>query len=184
MDWASPMDWMCEPFITAKTGLSVETHQKLTVENYCILHERWPELPIIPALQGFALEEYVRCVDFYAEAGVDLAAEPIVGLGSTCRRQHTQEVREIVEELYDAGISLHGYGAKITGFSMYADKLASADSMAWSFVARYQPPLPGHTHKTCANCLEFALMWHEKALAQADQQMISPHTQLSMKGLR
>jgi hypothetical protein len=28
------MDWMCEPFMLAKTGLSVREHQQRTVTNY------------------------------------------------------------------------------------------------------------------------------------------------------
>ncbi len=34
--------------------------------------------------------------------------------------------------------------------------------MAWSYGARYVPALPGHTHKHCGNCLEYAENWHEK----------------------
>lgn len=31
---AVAQDYMCEPFIIAKTGLSVEEHQRLTIERY------------------------------------------------------------------------------------------------------------------------------------------------------
>ncbi len=27
LQWAAPQDWMCEPWIVAKTGLTVEYHQ-------------------------------------------------------------------------------------------------------------------------------------------------------------
>src|SRR5438093_12444888 len=37
--WAAPQDWMCEPWIIAKTGLSVEEHQQRTVQNYLRLSE-------------------------------------------------------------------------------------------------------------------------------------------------
>ena len=36
--------------------------------------------------------------------------------------------------------------------------------MAWSFGARYKPPLDGCTHKTCANCKRFALLWRDQML--------------------
>jgi hypothetical protein len=39
------------------------------------------------------------------------------------------------------------------------------DSMAWSLGARFNPPLRGHTHKNCANCLEYALRWRAKVIA-------------------
>jgi hypothetical protein len=31
--WAAPMDWMCEPFMVAKTGLTVRVHQRRTVDS-------------------------------------------------------------------------------------------------------------------------------------------------------
>src|ERR1039458_6582332 len=34
LDWAAPMDYMCEPVIVAKTGLSVDEHMRRTVANY------------------------------------------------------------------------------------------------------------------------------------------------------
>ena len=42
--------------------------------------------------------------------------------------------------------------------------LASADSLAWSYDARRRPPLPGHTHKNCANCQPYALTWRTRVL--------------------
>jgi hypothetical protein len=72
LDWAAPMDWMCEPWIVEKTGLSVREHQERTVANYLALRDRGP---FIPVLQGWTLEDYETCVDLYAQAGVDLSAE-------------------------------------------------------------------------------------------------------------
>jgi hypothetical protein len=34
LDWAAPQDWMCEPWMVAKTGLSVRVHQERTVSNF------------------------------------------------------------------------------------------------------------------------------------------------------
>jgi hypothetical protein len=81
--WAAPQDWMCEPWIIAKTGLSVREHQERTVTNYLDLRDRGP---FIPVLQGWDEADYHRCVDLYTEAGVDLTTEPLVGLGTVCRR--------------------------------------------------------------------------------------------------
>jgi hypothetical protein len=44
LDWAAPMDWMCEPAIVAHTGLTVEDHRRRTVANFLELRERGPEL--------------------------------------------------------------------------------------------------------------------------------------------
>ena len=168
--WAAPMDWMCEPFVVAKTGLSVETHQERTVDNYVRLSRSG--LPFIPVLQGWALADYLRCVELYAVAGVDLTALPLVGIGSICRRQNTTEVAHIVSTVAALGISLHGFGVKVVGLRRYADQLCSADSLAWSYRARNATALPGCSHASCANCPRFALRWREKVLRRTDAQQL------------
>lgn len=166
LDWAAPQDWMCEPFITAKTGLTIAEHQARTVGNFLDLRSLGDDLPFVPVLQGFALGDYVRCAQLYAAAGVDLAAEPVVGVGSVCRRQGTTEALQIMTALTAEvpGIRLHGFGVKTDGLARYRHLLASADSMAWSFNARREAaPLPGCTgHKNCANCLRYALAWRNR----------------------
>jgi hypothetical protein len=41
--------------------------------------------------------------------------------------------------------------------------------MAWSYSARRNPPLPGHTHLNCANCIDYALDWRRDALAAIER---------------
>ncbi|MFG2864697.1 hypothetical protein [Streptomyces sioyaensis] len=82
---------MCEPQILAKTGQTVYDHQCRTVASYLNLMWHDDELPWMPVLQGWTLDDYLRCVDMYASMGVDLTLEPLVGLGSVCRRQSTKE---------------------------------------------------------------------------------------------
>lgn len=164
MDFASIQDWMCEDFIVKKTGLSVDIHQKNTVESYKTLMDLNPSLPWLPVLQGFTLDEYKRHVDMYLGSGIDLFSMPIVGIGSICRRQHTKDAEQIITALSGSGLKLHGFGFKKVGLRNVSNKLYSADSMAWSFAGRRSPPLPGHTHKNCANCLEFAVQWRNSLL--------------------
>lgn len=175
--WASPQDWMCEPVVIsggtfggvtfAGTGLSVLEHQRRTVANLLELRTLAPDLPIIPALQGWTLAEYLRCVEMYADARVDLRAEPVVGLGSTCRREGTSEVRELVETLAGMGIRLHGYGAKTSGLRQYGHLLASADSFSWSYGARKRGGLCQHGRgiKWETNCPDWAGAWRSNVLA-------------------
>ena len=115
LDFAAPQDWMCEPFMIARTGLSVAEHLHRTVGNYLTLRSLAPDLPVIPVVQGWRLADYQACVDLYASAGVDLAALPRVGLGSVCRRQSTAEIAVIVAELGHRGLKLHGFGVKTGG---------------------------------------------------------------------
>jgi hypothetical protein len=166
LDFAAPQDWMCEPAILARTGLSVLEHQERTVASYLELRALAPHLPFIPVVQGWHLADYLACVDLYRAAGVDLARLPLTGLGSVCRRQSTGQIAVIVATLACLGLRLHGFGIKTTGLHLYGHLLASADSMAWSYAARRAPALPGCTgHRNCANCLTYATRWRDRILA-------------------
>ena len=180
LDWAAPQDWMCEPFMLAKTGRTVVEHQRRTVASVLELRALAPDLPWVPVLQGWHLDDYLACVDLYVDAGVDLTAEATVGIGSVCRRQSEAEIEDICAALARLGIRLHGFGVKTLGLR-YARYLVSADSLAWSYNARRHPALPGHTlpgpgrprgHKSCANCLTWALRWRDRALRRADTQQL------------
>ncbi len=171
LDWAAPMDWMCEPKMLARTGLTVEDHQRRTIANFLELRERAPELPYIPVIQGWTRADYEQCVTLYEAEGVNLRQEARVGIGSVCRRQGTPEVAEIVWALADAGLSLHGFGVKSRGIANVAGALASADSMAWSYRARRDEPLPGCQHQRCSNCIRYAERWRDRLHAQVSPQL-------------
>ncbi|MEV6141892.1 hypothetical protein [Streptomyces sp. NPDC051992] len=173
-DWAAGQDWMCEdliihggqagPLTFAGTGLSVAEHQRRTVENFLELRSLAPDLRIIPTLQGSTVPEYEQCRELYGRAGVNLAAEPTVGLGSVCRLQSTTQGAAIVTAMAAHGLRLHGFGFKTLGLNRVGNLLASADSAAWSMHARHRPPMPGHTHKNCANCFPYAMNWRTRVL--------------------
>jgi hypothetical protein len=175
--WAAPQDMMCEEGIiyggrvgkvTAPgTGLDLRTHQHLTMLNYVSLVNLWPEYsdapcPFIPVLQGWALHEYIRCAELYRAAGVDLAALPLVGLGSVCRRQSGIRIGHIAGYFADNGIALHGFGVKVEGLELYARHLASCDSTSWSYDAYRlgRPAFAGCAHQTCSNCPRYAAQWY------------------------
>jgi hypothetical protein len=177
LQWAAPQDWMCEPIIInggqvgpltfVGTHLSVAEHQARTVANLVQLRELAPDLPFIPVLQGYTLAEYEHCANLYQACGIDLASEPVVGLGSVCRRQATSEIRAIVAAMRERGITrLHGFGVKAQGLDLYGGLLSSADSLAWSYDARRaaRPQMPGCTHKNCANCMPYALTWRRRTI--------------------
>jgi hypothetical protein len=196
--WCAPMDNMCEPLIIngGKVGRQrffgtrhildpdgwlgltyddmVNTHQDLTVANLLELRTLAPDLWIIPVLQGYTLPQYLRCAVKFRQAGIDLTREPLVGLGSVCRRQATKEVHGIILALHQLGITrLHGFGVKTLGLQRYGHLLTSADSLAWSDVARkLKVPVCGTVHprdaKNCANCEPFALTWRARLLASLE----------------
>lgn len=163
--WASPQDWMCEPQMLKSTGLTVEEHQRRTVES--VMELRALGAPVIPVLQGWTSGDYYEHVEDYDRAGIDLRREPIVGVGTVCRRQNTLSASVLMHGLAADGLRLHGFGFKATGLRLASDALASADSLAWSYNARREPPLPEcrGRHKNCANCPLWALEWRESLLS-------------------
>ncbi|MEV7011743.1 hypothetical protein [Streptosporangium sp. NPDC051022] len=185
LDWAAPQDWMCEPFMLAKTGLTVAEHQRRTVTNFVRLVELWPqysdatECPVMPVIQGWTVDDYLACVDLYEQHGVRLAQDyPVVGVGSVCRRQATREIGDIFRTLAQLDLPLHGFGVKLAGIRQYGRYLTTADSMAWSYAGRRTPTQCGSTtHRSEANCQTFALAWRDRveaAAAEAKRERFTP----------
>jgi len=137
---AVAQDYMCESFILAKTGLSVAEHQLLTIERYDALLALVRNVYVMPVLQGYAPDDYVSHIRQYGDR---LAHGAYVGVGSVCKRNSNPAAIESVllaikRERPD--LRLHGFGLKVTalGSGVVRDCLYSADSMAWSFAARYE----------------------------------------------
>ena len=188
--WAAPQDWMCEPIVITGgrvgrqvfvgTGLSVARHQQLSTDNALTLKSLAPDLPWAWAVQGDTVADYLRHVDIYLAAGIDLTTEPLVLVGSMCRRQGTAEAHRIILALRARGLRhLHILGAKTLGLRLYGHLVDSTDSLAWSaeaFYAAQKHPdnrliLCGTTHprggKNCANCMPYALRWRQRVLTAA-----------------
>lgn len=138
---AVSQDYMCEPFILEKTGLTVADHQRLTIERYDALRLLVdPRVYVMPVLQGYSVEDYLRHLEMY---GNRLPRGAYVGVGSICKRNTDIKAVEAILTAIKAvrpDLRLHGFGLKITALSSWVvrDCLYSADSMAWSFSARRQ----------------------------------------------
>lgn len=76
LDWAAPQDWMCEPFIAAKTSLSVRRHLSRTVAGYLGLKELAPDLPIVPASRAGNWPITWNVQPLYEAAGVTWRRRP------------------------------------------------------------------------------------------------------------
>jgi hypothetical protein len=127
----------------------------------------------VPVIQGQDIEDYLWCVELYRRAGIDLRACPVVGVGSVCRREAEDDILHVFRELAPLGLSMHGYGVKTKGLAKYGPLLTSADSMAWSWNARWEKPLPGCRHgeggdSPCNNCMKYALAYRSRVLARLD----------------
>lgn len=189
--WAAIMDWMTEACVLEKTGGTVAEHQARTIDSLIELRSIAPEIPWAPVLQGWGWGEHEDHVEQYARRGIDLTREPIVGVGSICRRSTTMFATMVLNDLADYGLKLHAFGFKIDGltsswstvhpfgvrrerpvierdtvFMPLWMRLRSADSTAWSFNARRSPPLPGCTHEHCNNCQLYARQWRQELMQQ------------------
>ena len=134
---AVAQDYMCEPFILEKTGLTVDDHQRLTIERYDALR-RASSVPVIPVLQGYTVADYLRHLEAY---GARIEAGAWVGVGSICKRNSSPaEIEMILQAIRRRrpDMRLHGFGLKISALAegSVRDALHSADSMAWSYSAR------------------------------------------------
>jgi hypothetical protein len=135
---AVSQDYMCESFMLARTGLTVDAHQRLSVERYDDLLQHETNCYILPVLQGYRPDEYVRHLDLY---GPRLSLGQWVGVGSVCKRNgKVQSVLDVLEAIHAArpDLRLHGFGLKTTALAspLVRALLESADSMAWSYAAR------------------------------------------------
>lgn len=142
---AVAQDYMCEPFIVAKTGLSVLEHQHLTIERYDALTAELGRLfggdvpfHVMPVIQGFEPGDYARHIRMYGDR---LKPEMWVGVGSVCKRNSTPgDVAAVLGTIaaLRPDLRLHGFGLKRTAIldGTVRSLIYSADSMAWSFHAR------------------------------------------------
>ncbi|MFY0531510.1 DUF7221 family queuine tRNA-ribosyltransferase-like protein [Nannocystis pusilla] len=139
LDHVGIQDWVCESYVLARTGLSIEEHQRRTVASYLQLRRLAPKIPWVPTLQGHTAEEYLRCAQMYRDARVSLEDARLVGLGSVCRRKSTREIASTLAGIragLGTRVRLHGFGVKSDAAVFACWQLASIDSMAWSSRAR------------------------------------------------
>ena len=135
---AVAQDWMCEPFIVKKTGLSVVEHQRRTVERYDALLDYDLPVHIMPVLQGFDPDDYRRHIEMYGDR---LTGGMWVGVGSICKRNGSPgDVLNVLAavEQERPDLDKHGFGLKITALQHGGIRsiLATGDSMSWSYAAR------------------------------------------------
>jgi len=135
---AVAQDYMCEPSMLRKTGLTVKDHQRLTIERYDALMHCDTGVYIMPVLQGYDPEEYV---DHIRQYGKRLKSGAWVGVGSICKRNGSPcLVLDVLVaiKMERPDLKLHGFGLKTTALANGTIRacLETADSMAWSFTAR------------------------------------------------
>lgn len=158
---AVSQDYMCEPFMLERTGLSVADHQRLTIERYDALLSL-TDAPVMPVLQGYKPAEYMAHLAAYGDR---LAYGAWVGVGSVCKRN--TDAAQIAFILHGIkrqrpDLRLHGFGVKASSLASPSvrEALWSADSMAWSYAARME----GRN----GNCWTEAARFYDKLTGEED----------------
>ena len=155
-DVAVSQDLMVESWILDRVGGTVRGHQAQTIERYdAIRLAGTGRIPLMPVLQGWSLDDYRRHLDDYGER---IGRGAWVGMGSVCKRQGDpgEIVRLLAGVLRDRpDLRLHGFGVKRTALRHDEVRalLHSADSMAWSFAARFE----GRDQNSWLEAARFAL---------------------------
>lgn len=156
--FVATQDYMCEPFILAKTGLTVADHQRLTIARYDAIAADWRDLvgtagpPLLPVLQGFTPEQYVANLRDY---GSRIPEGAWVGVGSVCKRQgNIALIRELLTAILEErdDLRLHLFGVKVTALedALIRELIWSGDSMAWAYAARKQGRNPNDYREALA----------------------------------
>lgn len=129
-------DYPCEPEILSEYDRTTREHQERTVEravkNIGYIEDNSILADPMAVVQGWEVEDYIRCIDRYRDRGV---LTDHVGIGSVCRRNAESEIREIVTTIADEipNKKLHAFGVKqsILNYPDVRDALDSVDSSAW-----------------------------------------------------
>jgi hypothetical protein len=139
------MDLCVEPEIARNRDLVMDRISgTVDLNRACIrgARERGSLNRLMPVLQGWMPEDYVRCL----ERMPDLSGFPIVGVGSMCRRHlhGPQGILQVIEtldrELSGTDIQLHLFGLKGVGAAelRHHPRVATVDSQAYGTKARVE----------------------------------------------
>jgi len=132
-------DYPCEPDILNQYGRSVRDHQRqttvATAECLVRAEERGIEATPLAVIQGWDTQDYIRHIDELREENL---LTPHLGIGSVCRRNAVNEIREIITTVNahtPENTKRHAFGVKneILSDSRVRAALDSADTTAWYY---------------------------------------------------
>ncbi len=137
LEWVAPQDWPASPALLDRTGLTEAEHQARTIESVRELRQMLPGRNVIAVVTGATAAGYLRHVEMYRQAGIDLTREDgVVGVGALVGRK-PHEAAEIVRLLHLAGVRrMHGFGVKTKVLDLVGHLFESIDSAGWSSEAR------------------------------------------------
>lgn len=134
-NYYATMDYPCEPDISRLSLMTNKERIKNTIRNAVEL-KRWENQikgEMIPVIQGYTLEEYLYCLDLYAENNL---IRDYMAVGSMCRRISNEQLAELIPGIYHKAQSLgcnklHFFGLKLSSQLIpFEDMIYSRDSAA------------------------------------------------------
>lgn len=152
-DWIAARDWPCEPY--GRIRVPVPERIRRTVEAAAEIVDA--EMPgrarPLPVIQGWAVADYVSCIDQLRERGL---IRPRMAVGSCCGRKSVGDVLAIARAVRAElpGTELHYFGLKVTalrapGFVRLADSIDTGAWQVWNPTGeRYAPWVDGR----CGSC--------------------------------
>lgn len=173
--WAAAQDWPAGVKALRATGLTEFDHQIRTTASVKELRAADTGVPILAVVTGNTPAGYLRHLGMYQRAGIDLHAEPLVGVGALVGRS-PDEAAQIVEVLHAAGLHrLHLFGGKGRLLEAVGDLTVSTDSAAWSDEMRRSASLcPHDLVKWERNCPQAAREWAHRQRALAARAASGP----------
>lgn len=166
--WAAAQDWPAGMQALRATGPTEFDHQIRTIASVQQLRAAGAGVHILAVITATTPAGYLRHLDMYRRAGIDLHAEPLVGVGALVGRP-PGEAAQIVEVLHAAGLRrLHLFGGKGRLLEAVGDLATSIDSAGWSDDMRRRAGLCPHgIVKWERNCPRAAREWAHRQHALA-----------------
>lgn len=178
-EWCAAMDLCVEPEIAGDEPTVLDRIAGTArLNRLCMRYAEEAGIAdrMIPVVQGWSLDHYLRCIDKLSDI---IADAPLIGIGSMCRRPlyGATGLLNIVEGLDRAlGTSktrFHLFGVKSGAYSALKDhpRVASVDSQAYGTEARRQAikrrkvnPAFSKTDRFVADVM---MTWYRNQLRQA-----------------
>jgi len=167
--WWATMDYPCEP--TILPAMSINERIEKTIENTQTLRAA-PFGGFLPVIQGWEIEDYLYCAERMKKENL---IQPVMAIGSICRRGSQAEVVAVVSALQRAlpEVKFHAFGTKISTLNYnngeILNYLESLDTAAWQFNEKDE--LGGWRPRTHQEILR-RLVGYKKKL---DKKIASPH---------
>jgi len=129
-EWVACPDWPCEPEIARG---EVDYRIQRTVDSAIEAMQRRPDVNWHPVLQGWKVEDYLRCWCLYETMGITPRA-----IGTLCRRGKSRQIAAILGDILAAhpGHRYHLFGVKLDALK-HPETVAAAESIdtaAWSML--------------------------------------------------